>query len=205
VHRYEDEALCDRHVGIFLKAIDTVARLPGQGFAAIKVTALGSPALLERMSGALLEIRRLFRAADADGDGFVTRAEFDVLYRQLFPGAAADAPGRAFATLDVEGAGRVDIISWTHRIKLEDMPGMVERMRRQGACTAGQLQMCPPSILLCRPSFPPHVQHHRAVLRVTATTTHTHTAHVCLCATSPASCHRCRCCCHHCKQAQAGG
>jgi proline dehydrogenase len=44
-----------------------VSRLPDQGFAAIKVTALGNPVLLERMSGALQEIRSLFREADADG------------------------------------------------------------------------------------------------------------------------------------------
>lgn len=37
-YSYVTEATCDKHVGIFLKAIDTVARLPGQGFAAIKVT-----------------------------------------------------------------------------------------------------------------------------------------------------------------------
>lgn len=40
----------------------------GQGFAAIKVTALGNPQLLERMSAALVEIRSLFREADADGE-----------------------------------------------------------------------------------------------------------------------------------------
>jgi hypothetical protein len=55
MYNYEDEATCDKHVGIFLKAIDTVAQIPGEGFAAIKVStsstlqpqqsALGLPAL----------------------------------------------------------------------------------------------------------------------------------------------------------------
>lgn len=36
-YNYVTEAVCDKHVGTFLKAVDTVARLPGQGFAAIKV------------------------------------------------------------------------------------------------------------------------------------------------------------------------
>lgn len=67
-YSYENEATCDKHVGVFLKAIDTVARLPDQGFAAIKVTALGNPQLLERMSAALVEIRRLFSEADTDGE-----------------------------------------------------------------------------------------------------------------------------------------
>lgn len=34
----------------------------------VQVTALGNPALLERMSGALLEIRALFAAGDTDGE-----------------------------------------------------------------------------------------------------------------------------------------
>lgn len=134
-YSYEDEATCDKHVGIFLQAIATGAKLPGQGFAAIKVTALGNPMLLERMSAALLEIRSLFREADRDGDGFVDRAEFEALYRQLFPAASQEAMGRAFAALDLEGAGRVDIISWSHRIHLADMPGMVARIKKQGTRT----------------------------------------------------------------------
>jgi proline dehydrogenase len=68
-YSYENEATCDKHVEVFLKAIDTVAKLPDQGFAAIKVTALGNPQLLERMSAALVEIRSLFREADTDGKG----------------------------------------------------------------------------------------------------------------------------------------
>jgi proline dehydrogenase len=68
-YSYENEATCDKHVEVFLKAIDTVAKLPDQGFAAIKVTALGNPQLLERMSAALVEIRDLFSEADTDGEG----------------------------------------------------------------------------------------------------------------------------------------
>ncbi|KAF6251337.1 FAD-linked oxidoreductase-like protein [Scenedesmus sp. NREL 46B-D3] len=134
-YSYEDEATCDKHVDIFLQAIATGARLPGQGFAAIKVTALGNPMLLERMSAALLEIRSLFREADLDGDGFVDRVEFDALYKQLFPAASQETINRAFASLDWEGNGKVDIISWSHRIHLADMPGMVQRIKSQGTCT----------------------------------------------------------------------
>jgi hypothetical protein len=64
----------------------------------------------------------------------VTREEFGRLYGSLFPKAQAGSAARAFAALDLEGAGRVDIISWSHRISLADMPGMVERMRRHGGC-----------------------------------------------------------------------
>jgi len=71
VYRYEDEAACDRHVGVFKRAIETAGTLPGPGFAAIKVTALGNPLLLERVSGALLQVRELFAAGDTDGEWWV--------------------------------------------------------------------------------------------------------------------------------------
>ena len=59
---------CARHVDTFLKAIDTAAGLPGQGFAAVKLTALGNPDLLERISNSVLTVRGLFRRFDADGE-----------------------------------------------------------------------------------------------------------------------------------------
>jgi hypothetical protein len=68
VYRYEDEAACDRHVGVFKRAVETAGGLPGPGFAAIKVTALGNPLLLERMSSALLQVRELFKVGDTDGE-----------------------------------------------------------------------------------------------------------------------------------------
>lgn len=64
----------------------------------------------------------------------MTRAEFEALYTKLFPSAPASVVANAFASLDVEGAGRVDLISWTHRIHLADMPALVERIRKHGGC-----------------------------------------------------------------------
>jgi hypothetical protein len=66
------------------------------------------------------------------GDGFVTKQEFKQLYQRVFPAATPDIVERAFQTLDLEGRGQVDIISWTHRIRLQDMPRMVELIRKQG-------------------------------------------------------------------------
>jgi hypothetical protein len=47
-----------------LSAVGVLRRVAGL----VQVTALGNPALLERMSGALLEIRALFAAGDTDGE-----------------------------------------------------------------------------------------------------------------------------------------
>lgn len=67
----------------------------------------------------------------------MTRAEFEALYTKLFPSAPASVVANAFASLDVEGAGRVDLISWTHRIHLADMPALVERIRKHGGGQGG--------------------------------------------------------------------
>jgi proline dehydrogenase len=53
-------------VDTFLNAIDTAGGLPGQGFAAVKLTALGNPLLLERISSAILTVRGLFQQFDTD-------------------------------------------------------------------------------------------------------------------------------------------
>jgi proline dehydrogenase len=69
VYDYESEARCDRHVETFKKCIRDVATLQSDGFAAVKVTALGNPRLLERMSAAIVEARKLFERFDLNGDG----------------------------------------------------------------------------------------------------------------------------------------
>jgi proline dehydrogenase len=69
VYDYESEVRCDLHVETFKKCIRDVATLQSDGFAAVKVTALGNPKLLERMSTAIVEARKLFQRFDLNGDG----------------------------------------------------------------------------------------------------------------------------------------
>jgi proline dehydrogenase len=80
---YEDEAKCDGHVEVFKKCINDVASLGSDkdGFAAIKVTALGNPKLLARMSTAIVEASRLFEQFDHNKDGTVGRDEFETGYK----------------------------------------------------------------------------------------------------------------------------
>lgn len=80
-YSYESEAACDRHVEVFRSCIRSVANVSPDGFAAIKVTALGNPLLLERMSSAIIEIKNLFAKFDENGNGFVSRQEFEKGYR----------------------------------------------------------------------------------------------------------------------------
>jgi proline dehydrogenase len=112
IYEYKSEQKCDHHVDIFLKCIHAVkqsnassisssnsnslinidnasaAKLTSTstkpGFAAIKVTALGNPLLLERMSNAINEASNLFSKFDHDNDGIMTRNEFKKAYTLFF-------------------------------------------------------------------------------------------------------------------------
>lgn len=78
---YKNEAKCDQHVKVFQQCIQDAASLSKDSFAAIKVTALGNPKLLERMSQAIVESKRLFQKFDTNLDGYVTREEFEAAYK----------------------------------------------------------------------------------------------------------------------------
>jgi len=58
-YHYEGEDECDRNAEITLRAIETASA--EQGFAAVKVTALGQPKLLQHVSSVVQENKRLFR------------------------------------------------------------------------------------------------------------------------------------------------
>ncbi len=79
--RASDEAGCDARASIFESCVRSAGDVPpspaaGRGFAAIKVTALGDAAMLERMSSAIVGVRNLFGEFDAGGTGFIGRDEF---------------------------------------------------------------------------------------------------------------------------------
>jgi len=60
---YCQEHECDANVKIFLDCIKAASQFE-HGFAAVKVTALGRPALLERLTVILQQIRDLFMKFD---------------------------------------------------------------------------------------------------------------------------------------------
>jgi len=65
MYDYEGEAQCDANVEIFKSCIETAAR-QDDGFAAIKMTALGKPELLQHVTTVIHEARRSFRTVVLD-------------------------------------------------------------------------------------------------------------------------------------------
>jgi proline dehydrogenase len=142
---YESEAKCDRHMETFMKSIRAAAASEGQGFAAVKVTALGQPKLLERVSDSLVSVHNLFRRFDEDLNGVVTRDEFEKVYGELFSDGTPERLQDIFNALEHEGsdpmrrAGVVDYLSWSQRLKLNDIPLLVKHCRVAGPVSRSAL------------------------------------------------------------------
>ncbi|KAG2444856.1 hypothetical protein HXX76_001597 [Chlamydomonas incerta] len=134
-YTFQDDATCERNTLAFLAAIDTAATLPGQGFAAIKLTALGDPALLEHLAAALDAVKTLFRRYDSNGDGFVTRQGFLEAFERI-----EKAQGRSsteaerdemWTWLDPAGDGRIDYVTWASRLNLRALPDMAGKLKQE--------------------------------------------------------------------------
>lgn len=141
MYDYESEANCDRHLETFRKCIQAVGNLQQDGFAAIKVTALGNPKLLVRMSRAIVEAQNLFAKFDEDGDGFISLDEFerglDIFFidkENIHPWIDRIKrlmPTSTDASL-LQDKNRVDFITWTMLLSPTDLPNISGGLRMDG-------------------------------------------------------------------------
>jgi proline dehydrogenase len=131
LYDYESEAKCDRHVETFTQCIKSVKTLGPDGYAAIKVTALGNPRLLERMSLAILEAQNLFAKFDRNGDGTIGREEFEEAF-QMFFNNCDDKLKRMIAATNPDESGDVDYITWSMLLQPRDLPRIIKGCKEHG-------------------------------------------------------------------------
>ena len=131
VYDYSSEAQCDRHLEDFRKCIRDVASLGKDGYAAVKVTALGSPELLKKMSTAIVEAKNLFAKFDSDGDGLIAESEFEKGYRMYFNEDEATIQ-QLKEELRCSETGYVDYITWSMTLSPRDLPRITSACREQG-------------------------------------------------------------------------
>jgi len=73
---YESEEICDEHVETFRRCIQTVHDAGnGRQFAAMKITGLGNPKLLKKMSCAVRHIQDIVNLHDTDKKGYLNQEE----------------------------------------------------------------------------------------------------------------------------------
>eukprot|EP00501_MAST-03F_sp_TOSAG23-6_P001227 GSMAST32.ASY1.ANO1.1273.1 assembled CDS len=121
VYEYTNEVECDLNMKIFEKCIKSVHNVSPEGFAAIKITALGNPKLLERVSQTLLEIRSMF---------FFFQFQFrisNLFFRTKFYAFLED-----FDVKDNDDDTTIDYIEWTASLKLDDLWSLVRMSREKG-------------------------------------------------------------------------
>lgn len=132
VYDYASEAQCDEHMKIFKKCIRAVHDVSPTGFAAIKVTALGNPLLLERISMAITELHKLFNRFDSDGNGLISTEEFQTAYDQFFTDSNSEAMRALLRQLDPNDSGMIDYVQWTNSIKVEELALLTNKCRARG-------------------------------------------------------------------------
>ncbi|CAJ1366335.1 unnamed protein product [Effrenium voratum] len=141
---YEGEALCDARAQIFRTAVRAVKDATPDGFAAIKLSGLGNPALLERMSMCLAEVTRLYaRLAKEDispTDPFYMidrsfRIDFETFKKgwlNMFEGKSEDELKAMFDAMDRDGDGYISYLEWSSGVKLSEINEMVRGCKHQG-------------------------------------------------------------------------
>lgn len=138
---YTSESQCDANADIFRTCIRSVRNVTPDGFAAIKVTALGDPQLLRRVAALKVETMNLFAKFDKDGNGVLTRDEFLTGYDKYFlseEGAASDMfdTFTSFARPEKNDLARtertLDLVDWKRFLSARDVCDMTRRCRHAG-------------------------------------------------------------------------
>ncbi|XP_005993374.1 proline dehydrogenase 1, mitochondrial [Latimeria chalumnae] len=120
---YADEAKCDQHMKTFLKCIEAAGGSSEDGFAAIKLTALGRPQFLLQFSDVLVKWKHFFNqlAAEQGQEGLAaleTKLELKQLQESLVKmGVATKDEMQSWLTGENLGlSGTVDLLDWNSLI-----------------------------------------------------------------------------------------
>ncbi|GMT26076.1 hypothetical protein PFISCL1PPCAC_17373, partial [Pristionchus fissidentatus] len=115
---YEGEHACDENRDIFCESIDAVAKASGgEGFAAIKITALGRPALLLRLSESIAQTHNFFKALTGDSLGGlqmkrISKDDFAQKLKNFGVKIDKETTEQWFETVDFDKDGLVDFHGW---------------------------------------------------------------------------------------------
>ncbi|XP_057294368.1 proline dehydrogenase 1, mitochondrial-like isoform X1 [Hydractinia symbiolongicarpus] len=113
---YEGEEKCDQNMEVFLECIDTTGNTAENGFAAIKVTALGRPMLLLRLSQILNQTQHYFDKLASNKEIMtrrnIVKEKFLFGLKQLGVDMLDKEATKIFEIMDVTKDGGIDVIEW---------------------------------------------------------------------------------------------
>lgn len=131
VYDYLGEEECDSNMGMILRSIDTAAAAFDHPFVAVKITALGRPDLLEKLTTILNTIRDLWKTMGASPNTPMSRSQFQEALGRLGVSLDPEESAKLFNRLDALKDGKLDYIEWTSYLSLESMyvrlPGPSQR------------------------------------------------------------------------------
>lgn len=149
---YRGEAICEANADIFLDAVRAVKDATPDGFAAIKLSGLGDPVLLERMSTCLVEIARLFKKISGGGADDSSRPyhcldrtfklNFDAFsegWKRTFTVKSEEELRQIFQDLDADKDGFVTYLEWSSSIRLSEINNLVRGCRERGPLSRAAL------------------------------------------------------------------
>lgn len=139
VYDYYNEEICDARAKVFESCIESAHTLKGSkdAFAAVKITALGNPKLLERVSTSIVEIRNLFHKFDVDNSGLISKAEFRRQYETYFNGGMH--VDDVFKMMDADNDDTIDYVEWSNCLTIEELHKLTTFCKSQGPLAAATL------------------------------------------------------------------
>lgn len=111
---------CDANVEVFLQCIEAASQFE-HGFTAIKVTALGKPALLEAVSRVVRVTRHMFYELDTQDTGRLYIEQFRAGLARLGLRLDDHQSLELFQRFDTDGDNTIDLLEWTEYLKVEDL------------------------------------------------------------------------------------
>ncbi|KJH47488.1 proline dehydrogenase [Dictyocaulus viviparus] len=126
---YEGEHMCDRNRDLFMETVDAVAKATqGQGFAAVKLTALGRPTLLLKLSESIAQTHNFFKTLTGTQQIQFSRLSEEELVKKLKEfGVTTESQVIRdwFKSVDFDGDGYMDFHGWSKilddRLRLGNM------------------------------------------------------------------------------------
>jgi len=150
VYEYSSEEEADGNTKVFETAVHAVKDTSPEGFAAIKISALGDPQLLERISTSLMELRSFFHRMRSlresnlpeyewsDDLRDLTYDEFRAGWQKFFTGDE-DVIRAEFDRMDTKKNGTIDYIEWTYGLSPSQLSSLVKTCKEEGSLSRSAL------------------------------------------------------------------